>query len=120
MAKLFIVGFPKDMEEIELVEMFSAYGTVNTVTIVTDKDTGESRGFGFITMPDDADAERAISAMDGAEIDDRKISVRIAEDKSQPKQEPVRKTFQKSDPPQPALTPRSPDPTKKKRPRRPR
>jgi len=50
MAKLFIVGFPKDMEEIELVEMFSVYGIVNTVTIVTDKDSGASKGYGFIKL----------------------------------------------------------------------
>ncbi|MEO6523024.1 MAG: RNA-binding protein [Mucilaginibacter sp.] len=82
MAKLFIVGFPKDMEEIELVEIFSAHGTVNTVTIATDKDTGASKGYGFVTMNDDAGAQRAIKELDGASIDERKISVRIAEDKS--------------------------------------
>jgi RNA recognition motif-containing protein len=81
MAKLFIVGFPRDMQEIELVELFSAHGTVNTVTIVTDKSTGESKGYGFITMTDDAGAERAIQAMNGVMIDDRTITVRFAEEK---------------------------------------
>jgi RNA recognition motif-containing protein len=81
MAKLFIVGFPKSMEEIELVELFSAHGTVNTVTIVTDKNTGESKGYGFITMTDDAGAERAIQALDGIMIDGRTINVRFAEEK---------------------------------------
>jgi RNA recognition motif-containing protein len=119
MAKLFIVGFPKDMEEMELVEMFSAYGAVNTVTIVTDQSTGQSKGYGFITMTDQAGAERAIAAMDGAEIDDRKISVRIAEDKKQVKTEPVRKTFQKPYIPPPAQQVRPQEIIKKKRPRRP-
>ncbi|WP_259065893.1 RNA recognition motif domain-containing protein [Mucilaginibacter sp. X4EP1] len=81
MAKLFIVGFPKDMQEIELVEQFSAHGTVNTVTIVTDKNSGDSKGYGFITMTDDAGAERAILAMDGVKIGERTISVRLAEEK---------------------------------------
>jgi RNA recognition motif-containing protein len=82
MAKLFIVGIPKDLETIELVEMFSIHGTVNTVTIVTDRVSGESKGFGFITMTDDTSAERAIEALDGSSIDGRTISVRFAEDKN--------------------------------------
>jgi RNA recognition motif-containing protein len=82
MAKLFIVGIPKDMQEIELVEMFSIHGTVNTVTIVTDRVSGESKGYGFITLTDDEGAERAIAALDGASIDDRTISVRFAEEKN--------------------------------------
>jgi len=82
MAKLFIVGIPKDMQEIELVEMFSIHGTVNTVTIVTDQVSGESKGYGFITMTDDTGAERAIAGLNGASIDGRTISVRFAEDKN--------------------------------------
>jgi RNA recognition motif-containing protein len=81
MTKLFIVGFPRDMEEIELVELFSIHGLVNIVTIVTDQITGESKGYGFITMADGAGAERAIAALDQAEIDGRVISVRFADDK---------------------------------------
>ena len=81
MVKLFIVGFPKDMQEIELVELFSAHGTVNTVTIVRDKNTGESKGYAFITMTDDAGAERAINALNSATVDGRTISVRFAEEK---------------------------------------
>ena len=82
MAKLFMVGFPKDIAEIELVEMFSIHGTVNTVTIVTDQHTNESKGYGFITMDDDAGAQRAIAALNGASIGGRTISVRFAEDKN--------------------------------------
>lgn len=93
MAKLFIVGFPRDMEEIELVEMFSLHGTVNTVTIITDKVTGQSKGYGFITMTDDEGAARAIHVLDGASIDDRQISVRIAQDKNQDPPESTAKQF---------------------------
>src|SRR5882757_1401000 len=81
MAKLFLVGFPKDMQEIGLVELFTAHGTVNTVTIVTDQNTGESKGYGFITMTDDAGAERAIQELDGRQIDGRTLNVRFAEEK---------------------------------------
>lgn len=85
MAKLFIVGFPKDMQEIELVELFSVHGTVNTVTIVTDKNTGESNGYGFIAMTDDAGAERAMQELDGMQIDGRTLNVRFAEEKQSTK-----------------------------------
>lgn len=87
MVKLFIVGFPRDMEEIELVELFSAYGTISSVRIITDKDSGISKGYGFLEMTDEAGAQRAIDAMNGATIDEREISVRIAEQKHQPQQQ---------------------------------
>ena len=82
MAKLFVVGFPKDRTEVGLLEMFSVYGTVNSITIVTDQSTGTSKGYGFVTMTDQAGADRAISALDGAEIGERKMSVRFAETKN--------------------------------------
>ena len=81
MVKLFIVGFPRDMGEIELDEMFSKYGEVVSVKIVTEQATGKSRGYAFLRMKDQAAAVRAIELMDGAEIDGRQISVRVAADK---------------------------------------
>ena len=81
MAKLFIVGFPKDFQQIALVELFSIHGTVNTVTLVTDKETGQPKGYGFITMNDDAGAERAIAALNGTTIGGRTVSVRFADEK---------------------------------------
>ncbi|MDB5088779.1 MAG: hypothetical protein JWR09_2773 [Mucilaginibacter sp.] len=89
MTKLFVVGIPRDMDEIELLELFSAYGQVSAVTIVTDINSGESKGFGFVHMEDQPGAERAIQALNGAEIDDRKISVRIAESKQAEPVQPV-------------------------------
>jgi len=81
MIKLFIVGFSKNLGEIELVEMFSLYGAVNTVTIITDKNTGESKCYGFVMMADLHGAERAIIALNGAFIGDRQITVRVADNK---------------------------------------
>ena len=98
MAKLFIVGFPRDMEEIELVELFSSHGIVDNVTVVTDQITGENKGYGFITMADGAGAERAIAALDQAEIDGRVISVRFAEDKTQAAPSPGYPEVEKSAP----------------------
>lgn len=72
------------MQEIELVEMFSIHGAVNTVTIVTDQLSGANKGYGFITMTDDAGAQRAIQALDGVNIDGRTISVRFASENLAP------------------------------------
>ncbi len=83
MAKLFIVGFPKDFQQIALIELFSIHGTVNTVTLVTDKDTGTPKGYGFVTMDQEAGAQRAIQALNGTTIGGRTISVRFAEEKAQ-------------------------------------
>jgi RNA recognition motif-containing protein len=105
MAKLFVVGFPKGMQEIGLVELFSAHGAVNTVTLITDQNTGESKGYGFITMTDDAGAARAIQELDGLEIDGRTLNVRFAEEKQQAK---------------PAASPRPDNRTAALRPKRPR
>lgn len=85
MAKLFIVGFPKDFQQIALVELFSIHGTVNTVTLVTDQETGDPKGYGFITMNDEAGAVRAIQALDGTTIGGRTVSVRFAEEKQRVK-----------------------------------
>jgi len=84
MTKLFVVGFPRDMDKTELLELFSLHGLVDLVTVITDKDTGESQGYGFIHMNDEAGAQRAIAALNGAEIDDRTITVRVADAKPEP------------------------------------
>jgi RNA recognition motif-containing protein len=81
MAKLFIVGFPKEFQQIALVELFSIHGTVNTVTLVTDQQTGQPKGYGFITMNDDPGALRAIDALNGTTMQGRTISVRFADEK---------------------------------------
>jgi len=75
------------MDKTELLELFSLHGLVDLVTVITDKETGISQGYGFIHMNDQAGAERAIAALNGAEIDDRTISVRVADAKPEP--EPV-------------------------------
>jgi RNA recognition motif-containing protein len=84
MTKLFVVGFPRDMDKAELLEIFSLHGLVDLITIITDKETGVSQGYGFVHMNDEAGAKRAIAALNGAEIDDRQLTVRIADVKNEP------------------------------------
>ena len=61
--------------------MFEAYGTVERVNIVTDRDTGRARGFGFVEMSVNDEAERAIAALNGRELDGRALNINEARPK---------------------------------------
>jgi RNA recognition motif-containing protein len=82
MIKLFVVGFPKEMGEIELNELFSNHGLVSTITVVRDMQTGVSKGYAFVNMMDQPGADRAIQALNGFNLNGRMLNVRIAENKS--------------------------------------
>ncbi|MGI6380012.1 MAG: RNA recognition motif domain-containing protein [Anaerolineae bacterium] len=58
---------------------FEAYGEVEDAAVITDRETGRSRGFGFVTMADDNDALAAIEQMDGADLDGRRLRVNEAQ-----------------------------------------
>jgi len=57
---------------------FEAFGTVDRVSIITDRDTGRSRGFAFVEMPNDEEADRAINALNGQELGDRRLNINEA------------------------------------------
>lgn len=78
---LFIGSLPYDLEEEELRELFEEYGEVSSVKIIIDRATGKSKGFGFVEMPKDEQAMKAMDELDGAEIDGRSIAVKKAEEK---------------------------------------
>lgn len=63
--------------------MFEAYGTVDRVSIITDRDTGRSRGFAFVEMPDDTQADRAIASLNGSQIGGRTLNVNEARPKGE-------------------------------------
>ncbi|HZY39391.1 MAG TPA: RNA-binding protein [Mucilaginibacter sp.] len=88
MIKLFVVGFPREMDEMELAQLFAPYGDIKLLTIARDQIGGKSKGFGFIQI-DDEGAKQAINALDGYNFGDRKLEVRIAGDKNQPAQKPL-------------------------------
>ncbi len=77
-ARLFVGGLSRSTDQESLGEMFSQYGPVLDAFIVTDRDTGDSRGFGFVTMKDRKDASRAIEELNDAELDGRSIMVNVA------------------------------------------
>ncbi len=78
--KLYVGNLPWSTGEAELEEMFAAIGAVSSANVITDRDTGRSRGFGFVEMSDD-DAKRAIEELNGNEVDGRAIRVNEAEEK---------------------------------------
>lgn len=95
MIKLFAGGFPRDLEDLELKEIFEQFGKVEAVNIVRDKHTGVSRRFGFVDMATEEDARNAISNLHEASIDDDIISVVYADDRQKEKQAVKKKAAQK-------------------------
>jgi len=61
---------------------FEAFGTVSSAQVITDRETGRSRGFGFVEMPDDEEAKAAIAALNGQELDGRTLNVNEARPRS--------------------------------------
>jgi RNA recognition motif-containing protein len=78
MTKLFVGGLPYSVTDEELNELFAAYGTVASATIIMDRQTGRSKGFGFVELEDDAMAEKAIEEMNGKDVGGRSIAVSVA------------------------------------------
>lgn len=75
---LYVGNLPWATTEDDLMRAFSQHGTVHSARIITDRETGRSRGFGFVEV-EDADAERCIEAMNGAELGGRPITVNVAQ-----------------------------------------
>lgn len=80
---IFIASLPFQLEESDIKELFEDYGEVTSVKLITDRETGRKRGFGFVEMPNQEEALSAIKAMDQTEIYERTISVTQAEDRKQ-------------------------------------
>jgi RNA recognition motif-containing protein len=73
--KLYVGNLPFSATEESLKEVFSRYGTVETVTIITDRSTGQSKGFGFIELSTKQEAAEAISKLNNSEMDGRTLKV---------------------------------------------
>jgi RNA recognition motif-containing protein len=79
--KLFVGNLSWNTGDEGLLEAFSQYGEVTDAKVITDRETGRSRGFGFVTFADAEAGEKAISAMQGAELDGRSLRVNEAHDR---------------------------------------
>jgi len=85
MTKLFVVGLPRAMDAGGLKGLFDEFGDVEAVTLITDRDTGQSKGYGFIDLSDEVSARLAIKELDGAQLDGRTLSVRVADRQPRPR-----------------------------------
>lgn len=75
---IFIANLNFKVQSEKLQEIFEEYGEVSSAKVVFDRETGRSKGFGFVEMPNDDDAKRAIEDLDGVEIEGKTIVVKIA------------------------------------------
>lgn len=79
---IFVGNLPFSASEADLRGLFADYGEIESVAIITDRDTGRSRGFGFVELAADARADDAIRDLDGSSIDGRTIKVNQAKPRS--------------------------------------
>jgi RNA recognition motif-containing protein len=79
--KLFVGSLSWDTNDSGLRDAFSAHGEINEAVVISDRDTGRSRGFGFVTFEDDEAADQAVAALNGTELDGRTIRVDVAQAK---------------------------------------
>jgi RNA recognition motif-containing protein len=75
---IYVGNLPHATTEDELKDAFSEYGSVDSAKIITDRDTGRSRGFGFVEMPNDSDANDALQNLNGADLGGRSLTVNEA------------------------------------------
>lgn len=82
MKKIYVGNLPFSATEQELEELFGQHGSVASAKIVNDRETGRSRGFGFVEMDDGAEADKAIQALDGSQMGGRDLRVNEARDRA--------------------------------------
>jgi len=80
--KLFVGSLSWDTTDESLMKAFSAFGEISEAKVITDRDTGRSRGFGFVTFDDADAADKAIAALNDTELDGRTIKVNVAQDRN--------------------------------------
>src|SRR4249920_38471 len=77
-TKLYVGGLPYSVTEGKLQDIFSAHGTVESANVISDKFTGQSRGFGFVEMSSSGEAQKAIESLNGTQLDGRTLTVNEA------------------------------------------
>lgn len=83
MKNIFVGNLSFNTNEDELRQLFESYGQVERVSILTDRETGRSRGFGFVEMNSNEDGEKAIAALNGSQVGGRTINVNEARPKAE-------------------------------------
>ena len=80
--KIYVGNLPFSIDDVALEELFKQHGQVDSAKVITDRDTGRSRGFGFVEMEDDEEGSKAIEATNGTEMDGRTLTVNKAKPKA--------------------------------------
>lgn len=80
--KIFVAGLPYDLDDAELEEIFEKFGTIASAKVVMDRETGKSKGFGFVEMPNEVEAKDAIESLNGISLGKKPMIVKAADDKS--------------------------------------
>ncbi len=75
---IFIAGLSYNINDSDLMDLFNEYGEISSAKVVMDRETGRSKGYGFVEMEDEAAGQKAIEELNGAEYDGRVISVSVA------------------------------------------
>jgi cold-inducible RNA-binding protein len=83
MLNIYVGNLPFSTTESDLQELFGPYGQIGKVSVISDRETGRSRGFGFVEMPDDAQARAAIEALNGKEFGGRYLTINEARPREQ-------------------------------------
>jgi RNA recognition motif-containing protein len=83
MKKIFVGNLSFSVTDAVLRSLFEKYGSVESVNIVTDRDSGQPRGFGFVEMPNDAEAAKAINGLNGKDVEGRTLNVNEARPKAE-------------------------------------
>ena len=78
-TKFYVGGLPYSVTEGKLQDIFSAHGTVESANVISDKFTGQSRGFGFVEMSSSGEAQKAIESLNGTQLDGRTLTVTEAQ-----------------------------------------
>jgi len=82
MSKIYVGNLPFSANEDAVRALFAAHGTVDSVALITDRDTGQPRGFGFVEMTSNAEAARAMQSLNGHQMDGRTLKVNEAQAKT--------------------------------------
>ncbi|HET6766681.1 MAG TPA: RNA-binding protein [Chitinophagaceae bacterium] len=93
---IYVSNLSFNVNDEDLKSYFADYGEVSSAKVINDKETNRSRGFGFVEMPDDAAAQKAIAELDGATVDGRAIKVTVAKPREERSNNNNRRSFSNS------------------------
>jgi RNA recognition motif-containing protein len=78
---IYVSNLSFNTSDVELQDLFSKFGEVSSAKVITDRETGRSRGFGFVEMPNDAEGKEAMAGLNNKEVEGRAMSVSVAKER---------------------------------------